>query len=82
MGVHPLTGEQSYPDTLGVDQKNPDSWRWDPAPGSAGPKVPVPCGGDEADEDRSDQERLKEEGIAVAERHQILQAGRRYNSEF
>ncbi len=52
----------------------PESERWDPIFGSTGHEVkPVPY---EDDEDRSDTERLVNEGVREAEHDQMLQAAK------
>lgn len=52
----------------------PESERWDPVLGSTGHEVkPMPY---ENDEDRSDEERLVEEGVDEAEHDQMLQAAK------
>ena len=71
-----LTGEADTDPNEAVLESAPESERWDPVPGSTGHKVLVPPGDDEADEGRSDHERLVKEGIAEAEHDHIVQAAR------
>jgi len=54
----------------------PESKRWDPVPGSSGHQAPESPSEDEDDEGRSETEQLVEEGVAEAERDQMLQAAR------
>jgi hypothetical protein len=72
-----LTGEPDMPPEEAVLESLPESERWDPVPGSAGHKVPVPSNDDEDEEGRSDNERLVEEGVAGAERDKMVQAARK-----
>jgi hypothetical protein len=69
-----LTGEPDIDPKEAILEAAPESKRWDPVPGSTGHKVPVAAGEDEDDEDRSDNERLVEEGISGAEHDQMLHA--------
>jgi len=69
-----LTGEPDTDPREAMLESAPESERWDPVPGSTGHKVPEAPSADEDDEGRSDNERLVDEGIAVAEHDQMRQA--------
>ena len=71
-----LTGESDMAPQEESLESAPESERWDPMPGSTGHKISVPPNDDEDEEGRSDNERLVEEGVAWAERDQIVQAAR------
>ncbi len=59
----------------------PDTNRWDPVPDSTGREVPESQNEDEEGEERSDSERLVEEGVAEAEHDQMLQATKKAAKE-
>jgi len=69
-----LTGEPDRATQEATLESASESERWDPVPGSAGHKTPVPPNDDEDEEGRSDNERLVEEGVAGAEHEQMVQA--------
>jgi len=71
-----LTGESDRAPQEESLEAAPESERWDPVPGSTGHIISVPPNDDEDEEGRSDNERLVEEGVAWAERDQIVQAAR------
>lgn len=65
-----LTGEDDISPQQKVIESLPESERWDPVPGSVGrqaPKILPP------DEERSEQEKLVQEGLDEAEHDQMLQ---------
>jgi len=69
-----LTNESDIDPKQEFLESVPDSERWDPVSGSTGHEVtPIPY---EDDDDRSDEERLVEEGVQEAEHDQMLQAAR------
>jgi hypothetical protein len=71
-----LTGGAEMDPKEAVLESQPEAERWDPVPGSPGHKVPAAASEDEDEEGRSDNELLVEEGIAGAERDQMVQAAR------
>lgn len=71
-----LTGLPDKVSNETILESAPESERWDPAPGSAGRKVPAASSEDEDDEGQSDNQKLVEEGIAGAEHDQMLQAAK------
>jgi hypothetical protein len=71
-----LTGQPDADPKEALLEAAPESERWDPVPGSTGHKVLAAASDDEDDEGRSDNERLVEEGIAEAERDQMVKAAR------
>jgi len=69
-----LTGEPETDPNQDLLESAPNSERWDPVSGSTGHEVEaMPY---EDDEDRSDTERLVEEGVQEAEHDQMLQAAK------
>jgi hypothetical protein len=69
-----LMGEPDMAPQKATLESAPESERWDPVPGSAGHKTPVPSNDDEDEEGRSDNERPVEEGVAGAKHDQMVQA--------
>jgi hypothetical protein len=59
----------------------PDTHHWDPTPPSTGRELPESENEDEDGEERSDSERLVEEGVAEAEHDQMLQATKKAAKE-
>ncbi len=71
-----LTDEAEMASQADILESAPESERWDPVPGSTGHKTSVAPNEDEDEEGRSDNERLFEEGVAGAERDQMVRAAR------
>ena len=71
-----LTGEAGADQTETVLEEVPESERWNPVGGATGQKIPAAPGEDEDEEGRSDNERLVDEGIAVAELDHERQAAK------
>jgi len=69
-----LAGEPDIDPKQAELESAPESERWDPIPGSAGNKAPIAASEDEAEEGRSDNELLVEEGMAAAELDQMSKA--------
>jgi len=69
-----LTGQPVADSKEEILESAPESARWNPVPGSTGHKVPTAASEDEDEEGRSVNERLVDEGIAGAERDQMLKA--------
>jgi hypothetical protein len=77
-----LTAEPDMDSKDAILESAPESERWDPVPGSTGRKVPVAPNEDEDEEERSDNDRLVEGGIAEAGIEQSFQAPRGRKKRF
>lgn len=69
-----LSGKPATDWSEAVFESAPESEPWNGVPGSTGQKMAMAASEDEDEEGRSVNERLVEEGVAVAEHDQMLQA--------
>jgi len=76
-----VTGETNPDRQDAILDALPEEKRWDPVPGSPGRQAPESPSEGEDDEGRGETEQLVDEGVAAAERDQLLQAAKAARKE-